>query len=36
MTTDESDPVDAVSGIVDLDVSTDEALRAMRGDPEPE
>jgi antitoxin PrlF len=32
----DGDPVDAVFGILDLDVSTDEAIRAMRGDPEPE
>lgn len=25
------DPIDAVSGILSLDVSTDEAIRAMRG-----
>ncbi len=30
------DPVDAVFGILDLDVGIDEAIRAMRGDPEPE
>jgi hypothetical protein len=28
------DPVGAVTGIVSLDVSTDEAVRAMRGDEE--
>ena len=32
----EGDPVDAVTGIIELDVSTDEAIRAMRGDPEPD
>jgi hypothetical protein len=30
------DPVGAVSGILSLDVSTDEAIRAMRGDAEPD
>jgi antitoxin PrlF len=32
----DGDPVDAVYGILDLDVSVDEAIRAMRGDSEPE
>jgi hypothetical protein len=32
----DGDPVDAVSGIIDLDVSTDDAIHAMRGDAEPE
>jgi antitoxin PrlF len=31
----DDDPVEAVLGILNLDVSTDEAIRAMRGDPEP-
>ena len=30
------DPVDAVYGILSLDVSTDEAIRALRGEPDPE
>jgi AbrB family looped-hinge helix DNA binding protein len=32
----EDDPVDTVYGILNLDVSTDEAIQAMRGEPEPE
>jgi antitoxin PrlF len=32
----DGDPVDAVRGILDLEVSTDEAIRAMRGEDEPE
>jgi antitoxin PrlF len=32
----DGDPVDAVLGILNFDVSTDEAIRAMRGDSEPE
>jgi AbrB family looped-hinge helix DNA binding protein len=32
----DGDPVDAVLGILDLDVSVDEAINAMRGDSEPE
>jgi AbrB family looped-hinge helix DNA binding protein len=32
----DGDPVDAVYGILSLDVSTDEAIRAMRGEPDPE
>ena len=31
----DSDRVDAVLGILNLDVSVDETIRAMRGDPEP-
>jgi antitoxin PrlF len=31
-----ADPVEAVFGILSLDVGIDEAIRAMRGDPEPE
>jgi antitoxin PrlF len=31
----DADPVEAVFGILSLDVSIDEAIRAMRGDPEP-
>jgi AbrB family looped-hinge helix DNA binding protein len=30
------DPVDAVYGILNLDVSTDEAIRALRGEPDAE
>jgi AbrB family looped-hinge helix DNA binding protein len=30
------DPVDAVYGILSLDMSTDEAIRALRGEPDPE
>jgi antitoxin PrlF len=30
------DPVDAVYGILSLDLSTDEAIRALRGEPDPE
>lgn len=32
----DGDPVDAVLGILNLDVSVDEAINAMRGDPQPE
>jgi AbrB family looped-hinge helix DNA binding protein len=32
----DGDPVDAVLGILNPGVSTDEAIRAMRGHPEPE
>ena len=32
----DDDPVDAVFGILDLVVGIDEAIRAMRGDPESE
>jgi antitoxin PrlF len=32
----DGDPVDAVYGILRLDVSTDEAVRALRGEPDPE
>jgi AbrB family looped-hinge helix DNA binding protein len=32
----DDDPVDAVYGILSLDPSTDEAIRALRGEPDPE
>lgn len=32
----DDDPVDAVFGVLDLVVGIDEAIRAMRGDPESE
>lgn len=32
----DADPVDAVRGILELDVSPDEAIRAMRGEHKPE